>query len=73
MGITKEQIARINELYHRSKLPEGLSPEEAQEQQMLRRAYIDAVKENLSAHLDRIELVDPKPGTESPNPVSQEL
>ena len=39
--ITQEMIDRINELYHKSQGP-GLSTEEKEEQQMLRRAYIEA-------------------------------
>ena len=38
-----EKIARINELYHKSK-GEGLTPEEAEEQQNLRKEYIASVK-----------------------------
>ena len=37
--MNEEKIARINELYHKSK-NEGLSPEEAEEQQKLRSEYI---------------------------------
>lgn len=55
--VTKEQISRINELAHKQKSI-GLTAEEREEQKMLRRAYIDAFKENLRAQLDRIEIVD---------------
>lgn len=55
--ITKEQIDRINELAQKSK-KEGLSEEEALEQQFLRRAYIDAFKENLKAQLDNIRILE---------------
>lgn len=55
--VTKEQINRINELAHKSKSV-GLTAEEREEQRVLRRAYIDAFKENLRAQLDRIEIVD---------------
>ncbi|MGN1383109.1 MAG: DUF896 domain-containing protein [Eubacterium sp.] len=55
--VTKEQINRINELAHKSKSV-GLTAEEREEQKLLRRAYIDAFKENLRAQLDRIEIVD---------------
>ena len=37
--MTDEKIARINELYHKSKA-EGLTPEETEEQKALRREYI---------------------------------
>jgi len=54
--ISREQIARINELYKKKK-NEGLSDEEKKEQAYLRRLYIDAVKANLKAQLDSIKVV----------------
>ena len=42
----EQKIARINELYHKSKA-EGLTAEESKEQQILRREYIDSFKRNL--------------------------
>ena len=50
--VTKEQIARINELARKAKTPEGLTAEELAERDMLRRAYIDAMKESLVGQLD---------------------
>lgn len=50
-----ETIKRINELYHLSKERE-LTPEEALEQQKLRRVYIDSVKGNLKSQLDSISI-----------------
>ena len=41
-----KKVARINELYHKSK-SEGLTPEELKEQQILRKEYIDSFKRNL--------------------------
>lgn len=58
MSITKEQIARINELAHKSKTPEGLTQEERWEQADLRRRYIDSVKESLTGQLDNTYVVD---------------
>ncbi|MBE6030908.1 MAG: DUF896 domain-containing protein [Clostridiales bacterium] len=57
--ITQEMIDRINVLSKKSK-NEGLTPEEAEEQKLLRRAYIDAFKANLKSQLDNIEFVDPE-------------
>ncbi|QCX32517.1 DUF896 domain-containing protein [Caloramator sp. E03] len=57
--ITKEQIQRINELY-KKQVNEGLTEEEKIEQQMLRRLYVEAVKENLRAQLENIKIVDEK-------------
>ena len=56
--ITDEMIQRINELSRKSKTAEGLTDAEKEEQQALRRAYIDAFKRNMRATLDNIEFVD---------------
>lgn len=53
-----KKIARINELYHKSKA-EGLSEEELREQQILRREYIDSFKRNLRGQLDQISIREP--------------
>lgn len=50
--ITEQKIKRINELAHKSKTPEGLIPDEAEEQKKLRREYIDAFKLSLTSQLD---------------------
>jgi len=52
------QIARINELYHKSK-KEGLTEEEKQEQQKLRNDYIAAIRRNLRGTLDQVSFVNP--------------
>ena len=44
------KIARINELYRKSKA-EGLTKEEAKEQQVLRQEYIEAIRRNLMERL----------------------
>ena len=55
--ITEKDIARINELYHKSKA-EGLTDAEKEEQAKLRRAYIDAIKGNVRAQLNNIDVVE---------------
>ena len=57
MAITQEMRDRINELAKKKKT-EGLSEEEAAEQKVLYREYIDAFKANLKAQLEMIEVVD---------------
>lgn len=47
-------IKRINELYKKSK-EEGLNDLEKEEQQILRRRYIDSVKNNFRAQLETVE------------------
>ena len=53
-----EVIARINELAHKAKA-EGLTPEEIQERDKLRRIYIDSVKANLVGQLENTYIVRP--------------
>lgn len=50
------KIDRINELAHKAKSPEGLTPEEIKERALLRREYIDSVKANLEAQLSNTYL-----------------
>ena len=51
----EQKIARINELYHKSKA-EGLTAKERKEQQLPRREYIDAFKRNLPSQLNQISI-----------------
>lgn len=50
-------VNRINELYKKSKTV-GLTAEESQEQQILKKKYIEAFKGNLQSTLDSIVIVD---------------
>ena len=50
--MTDKDIARINELYKKSKTPEGLTPEEKIEQAELRGAFLASVRNNLKGQLD---------------------
>ena len=56
--ITEEDIKRINELYHKSQA-EGLTDEEKEEQQNLRKAYIEAMRGNVRAQLDSLVIQRP--------------
>jgi uncharacterized protein YnzC (UPF0291/DUF896 family) len=53
-----EVIARINELARKAKA-EGLTPDELQERDKLRRIYIDSVKANLVGSLENTYIVRP--------------
>lgn len=53
-----EVIARINELAKKSKT-QGLTPEETQERDKLRRIYIDSVKSNLVGQLENTYILRP--------------
>ena len=57
----EKKIARINELYHKSKA-EGLTEKEKKEQQILRREYIEAFKMRLRGKLNNISIQE-KDGT----------
>lgn len=46
------KIDRINELARKAKSPQGLTPQEEAERAALRREYIDAFRQNLTAQLD---------------------
>ena len=53
-----EVIARINELARKAKT-EGLTAEELEERDRLRRIYIDSVKNNLVGSLENTYIVSP--------------
>lgn len=53
-----EKIARINELYHKSKA-EGLTEAEKEEQAQLRKEYVASYRANLRGQLDSITIVNP--------------
>ena len=53
----EEKIARINELYRKSKA-EGLTEEEKQEQDALRKEYIANVRRNLRGQLNNIDVIN---------------
>lgn len=56
--MTNEKIARINELYHKSKQT-GLTEEEKKEQAVLRAEYIASFRRNLKSQLDNIDIKNP--------------
>ena len=55
MSIDETKIARINELYRRSKA-EGLTDAEKQEQKLLRLEYVQAIRANLKSQLNNIDI-----------------
>lgn len=54
----QEKINRINELAKKQKTPEGLTPEEKEEQARLREEYIAGFRANLRGILDNTYIVD---------------
>lgn len=53
-----EKIARINELYHKSK-EQGLTVEEKLEQANLRKEYIAAIRADLQSTLNNVSVLNP--------------
>ena len=56
--MTEKEIQRINELYHKSK-NEGLTPAEKEEQERLRKDYIQAIRRNLKSTLKNVSILEP--------------
>lgn len=56
--MTEEKIARINQLYHKSK-EEGLTAEEKVEQANLRKEYIVAIRADLQNTLNNVSVLNP--------------
>lgn len=63
-----EKIARINELYHKSKA-EGLTDAEKEEQKALRADYVRSFRENLRATLDNVSILEPDGTVTSPKKI----
>ncbi len=59
--MTEEKIARINELYHKSK-DTGLTDEELAEQKALRQEYLADIKKSIRAQMESVDVVE-KDGT----------
>jgi len=55
--MNEQKIARINELYHKSKA-EGLTEEEAKEQALLRQEYIASIKNAMLGNINNIDVVE---------------
>ena len=71
MGVTQETIARINELYKKSK-ETGLTNEEAMEQAKLRKEYIRLFREGFKSQLKTIKVVDEKGNDITPEKLKRE-
>ncbi len=54
-------IDRINQLARKAR-ESGLTEAEREEQALLRREYIDAVKQSLRAQLDNVHMAEKTPG-----------
>lgn len=56
--MNESRIARINELYHKSKA-EGLTAAEKEEQAKLRAEYLADIRASLRGQLNNIDMVNP--------------
>ena len=56
----QRKIDRINELAHKAKTPEGLTPEETEERAKLRAEYVAAFRQSLVSQLENTYIVDEK-------------
>ena len=54
----EKDIARINELYHKSK-NEGLTEAEKSEQARLRKEYLLSIRRDLQSSLDNVSILNP--------------
>jgi uncharacterized protein YnzC (UPF0291/DUF896 family) len=70
--MSQTQIDRINALARKSRTAEGLTAEEKDEQQALRRAYIDAMKNSLVSQLENTFIVDEQ-GNKTPLPKKADI
>ena len=59
--MNQDKIDRINTLYHKSQSV-GLTEEEKEEQKLLRKEYIEAIRRNMRATLNNISIKE-KDGT----------
>jgi uncharacterized protein YnzC (UPF0291/DUF896 family) len=57
--MTRDKIDRINELAHKSKTPEGLTPAEKAEQQQLREEYLADFRRSFRAQLENTSIQEP--------------
>ncbi|MGL5042773.1 MAG: DUF896 domain-containing protein [Culicoidibacterales bacterium] len=69
--LSKEKMARINELARKSKTSAGLSAEEATEQNNLRQEYLKTFRGHMDNHLHQIKIVDPKGNDVTPDKLKQ--
>ncbi len=56
--MNEAKLQRINELARKSKT-KGLTEAEREEQALLRKEYIEAIRRNLRGQLDRIDVINP--------------
>lgn len=68
--VTKEEIARINELANKAKSTE-LTASEKKEQQQLREKYIANIRQSFSNQMKSIKVVDPEGNDVTPEKIKR--
>lgn len=66
--LSKEKIARINELSKKSKTT-GLTMEEAKEQTALRKEYLASFRSNMRETIENVQVIDPEGNDVTPQKV----
>ncbi|WP_110929528.1 DUF896 domain-containing protein [Bacillus massiliglaciei] len=66
--LSKEKLARINELSKKSKA-EGLTIEEAKEQSKLRSEYLQTFRKSMSDTLENVKILDPEGNDVTPQKI----
>lgn len=66
--LSKEKIARINELA-RKKKQEGLTKDEAKEQSRLRSEYLHAFRQSMIKTIEKVTVIDPLGNDVTPNKI----
>lgn len=68
--LSKEKIARINELANKSKST-GLTPAEAKEQTKLRSEYLQTFRESMTDTIEHLKIVDPEGNDVTPDKLKE--
>lgn len=68
--LSEDKMKRINELANKAK-QESLSSEELQEQQALRKEYLETFRKGMRHHIEGAKIIDPEGNDVTPEKVKQ--
>lgn len=68
--LSEDKIKRINELSQKSKTV-GLSLEEAKEQTLLRKEYLESFRTSMRSTIEQVKVIDPDGNDVTPDKVKQ--
>ncbi|MEG0284571.1 MULTISPECIES: DUF896 family protein [Vagococcus] len=69
--LSKEKLARINELAKKSKTAEGLTTEEKSEQQDLRQEYLERFRGGMRNHIEGMKVMDDEGNDVTPDKLKE--